>query len=1276
MNVKKGMICLVVAAMILNLFSGCATLQVSAEGNVPSQETSVSCSVTENPLKELSGGENAGAEKPYTLLVYMVGSNLESLGGYASSDLKEMQESGLLGEHANLLVYTGGAASWDLDIPSDVNTVYRLSDDGSAFQAVAATSRNRNMGDGDTLLDFLEFACATYPAEKYGLIFWDHGNGPLYGFGSDELYDNDTLTLPELQSALEASPFQTKKLEFVGFDACLMASAEVAATVKDYARYLVASEEVESGSGWVYGFLETLNTTTDTETLLARILETYEEAMQKNMWKPEYTLSLVDLQAIPQLVTALDAVWATLSDELTNNGYTKLARNRNETKRFGVSAVSDRSSSFDLVDLNDFLEKLNTPEADAAQTALKKAVTAQVSNVENTCGLSLYYPYDNADLYRTGGSTALPALSEQHRSYIASFAQHWLSGDTGVRQSEDQKIQTLENELTLELEEAQLEVLGSATYAVLEYDPETDSYAPRLSGMTVTPDENGVLHIPRDPDIFLMETDLSDECGWLWHAALVENGKNRDQYITVGTNFFASMDLIVGDVEPIQIAFSCDRDSGNVEIQSVLSQNWADTEFYGSQDVDASNWSIIGLMWDPLYVTWDSDGNLLPWSEWESDGSFTVRTVAYEDTFRLITQPLHEREGQFYCQLTVKDTSGNVIGTWMEELYRNTPYEDRTAITSSGTITYRVYEDYTEVIGFKAAEGGDQTVTVPTRFGGVPVTVIGADAFRGATDITCVVLPQTIEKIDYRAFYGCRNLTQINFPEGLRTIGAWAFYNAALTELHLPDSLETLGYESFAFNDMTHVTIPSGVRQVLAGCFIYCQNLKSISVAEENTAYKSVDGVLFSADGKRLVAFPAAYGESYTIPDGVEILEEEAMRGNAMLTRLNFSEGLRIIEPLALCDVNTLLYLKLPESLEVIGTAAFGDSTFQTPGQISAVKIGQNVRYIGSEAFAAYAIGAYEVAAGNEVYSSANGCLLNASGTRLLEAPSGRKGTLEIPDGVSYLTWYSLYYCDEVTELILPDSLVGINHAAGVPKLLQRIHVGKNLQDWQNVSAFFSVSEIEIHPDNPWYTLAEDGSIYSGDGTKLLLCRSEEETVVIPEGVTTIGTGAFQSLYGDAATMKHLSLPSTLESIPYRAFYRLTALESFSVSDRNPNFVVWDDLLYTRDGKTLIACPAAKTGTVTVRTGTEELAAYAMYTYYMKADTVVIPEGVTAIRAGNFTSLPYSAMMTLHLPESLQYIHTDMFYGVYPETIVLYCPAGSEAERFAKEAGLNPIQSR
>lgn len=173
------------------------------------------------------------------------------IGGAATDDITEML-SAQLSENVRIVLQTGGSAAWAAN-EINPNRSQRFLYDSRGFRQIG-DEHIRNMGEADTLADFLSFCKKEYPADHQILIFWDHGAG-AFGFASDELYGKDSITLKELRQALERvwqADEEEPPYEIIGFDACLMASVEVAETLHGYGRYLVASEEVEPGFGWKY----------------------------------------------------------------------------------------------------------------------------------------------------------------------------------------------------------------------------------------------------------------------------------------------------------------------------------------------------------------------------------------------------------------------------------------------------------------------------------------------------------------------------------------------------------------------------------------------------------------------------------------------------------------------------------------------------------------------------------------------------------------------------------------------------------------------------------------------------------------------------------------------------------------------------------------------------------------------------------------------------------------------------------------------------------------
>ena len=131
------------------------------------------------------GTVQASQKAGLTLMVYMCGSNLESGSGAASADLMEMASSGYDVRSMNVLVMTGGTDYWSIGLPTDSLCIYQP---GRGSMRMLEAYEGESMGTPGPLAELLNFGYMNYPAEKYALILWDHGGGPLEGVCLDELY--------------------------------------------------------------------------------------------------------------------------------------------------------------------------------------------------------------------------------------------------------------------------------------------------------------------------------------------------------------------------------------------------------------------------------------------------------------------------------------------------------------------------------------------------------------------------------------------------------------------------------------------------------------------------------------------------------------------------------------------------------------------------------------------------------------------------------------------------------------------------------------------------------------------------------------------------------------------------------------------------------------------------------------------------------------------------------------------------------------------------------
>ena len=153
-------------------------------------------------------------------------------------------------------------------------------------------------------------------------------------------------------------------------------------------------------------------------------------------------------------------------------------------------------------------------------------------------------------------------------------------------------------------------------------------------------------------------------------------------------------------------------------------------------------------------------------------------------------------------------------------------------------------------------EGIPYDICIPDTYKGLPVTEIGSDTFDDCDSLERITLPKGLTTICDKAFLGCSSLKSIILPKSLTEIGCQAFeYCSSLKNITLPESLTEMGDEVFC----------------------NCKFLKSIEVDENNPCYKSIDGNLYTKDGKVLIAY--AIGKTQTeISDTLGISQAQVSR--------------------------------------------------------------------------------------------------------------------------------------------------------------------------------------------------------------------------------------------------------------------------------------------------------------------------------------------------------------------------------------------------------------
>jgi hypothetical protein len=372
------------------------------------------------------GGGGGGTGNGWTVLVYTVADN--NLEPYALYNLEQMAA---VGSSAGLNIvaevdraptgqYTP-AGTGLVNLPA-WTTARRLLVKQGSFQQLS------DLGEIDTadpanLADFIEWGVKAYPADHYMLVLWDHGGG-WQGFGVDET-SNDMMKLLSIRNGVRdgLAAAGLAKLDVLGFDACMMASLEVAEALAPYSRYLLASEETEPGHGWDYRSLSGA-ASLDPLALSKRIVDGYQAIANSAQWNDGagITLSVVDLTKLGPIEAGLAKLAADFGTTAALAPYTAdLGQGLRSSVAFGANP--DPSSAYNLVDAGDLFLNAAALGADAAalRTAVQGAVAYKVngSAYAQATGLSIYFPtspgYYSSTLY-----DALPGMDDW-RTFLAAF---------------------------------------------------------------------------------------------------------------------------------------------------------------------------------------------------------------------------------------------------------------------------------------------------------------------------------------------------------------------------------------------------------------------------------------------------------------------------------------------------------------------------------------------------------------------------------------------------------------------------------------------------------------------------------------------------------------------------------------------------------------------------------------------------------------------------------------------------------------------------------------
>ena len=357
----------------------------------PTQETSETTAV-------------ASGDGSRTVMVYAIGSDLESGDACLTADVKEMM-SATPGKNVNIVLQTGGCSDFKNKYMEDGATQRFSITDGKITEL--DNLGKVNMVDPDSLESFIKFAKEEYPAENYILVLWDHGGGVPLGFGRDELHEG-TLTEIEMAQAIGNCDIE---FESVIFNACLMGSLEVAKALDPYTEYIIAAESPTWGSAYFdvgINYTNFLNyigkdfngTAKDYGEFIVRdYMDSVENAQQSSgYFGIDTCMSAIDTDNIVEVFDAYEEFIAALDNRVSaQDGYVEYFQLRNDCGVF---------ESTDSVDLTTLANKyINCGDKD-----IEKAASKLVNEVSNC----VFTESNNSYTYAHGMTTYAPFLYPEY----------------------------------------------------------------------------------------------------------------------------------------------------------------------------------------------------------------------------------------------------------------------------------------------------------------------------------------------------------------------------------------------------------------------------------------------------------------------------------------------------------------------------------------------------------------------------------------------------------------------------------------------------------------------------------------------------------------------------------------------------------------------------------------------------------------------------------------------------------------------------------------------
>lgn len=408
------------------------------------------------------------------------------------------------------------------------------------------------------------------------------------------------------------------------------------------------------------------------------------------------------------------------------------------------------------------------------------------------------------------------------------------------------------------------------------------------------------------------------------------------------------------------------------------------------------------------------------------------------------------------------------------------------------------------------------------------------------------------------------NITVPSTINGLpvTTIGAIAFDNCQfITSITLPTSIKTLSSAAFRrCSGLSSFTIPSSVTSISGNVFESCTNLNSISVSSSNPAYSSLDGLLYNKSRTALITIPEFKSGAVVLPSTLTTIRTSSAGGCSRITSVSIPASVTsILSTFPSCRMLATITVDPANPSYSSREGMLSNKDFSALIRVSGAKTGRVVVEEGTTFEGAFS-SAYSV---EEV-------VLPDSTTAITDYTFNECESLRtfvFPAGVTSIGVWAFRFCFSLEEIIIPETVQTIGtYAFRSCRSLNRVSLPSHLTvigDW--FGSCESLTEINLPPG---LLRIEDDAFTNATSLS---------NVVLPESVEHIGVRAFF-----VTGLRTVRIPAGVQTIGAIAFSICRNLTEIEVDPANANYASYDGVLYSKDFRTLIQCPAGKTGIVTV----------------------------------------------------------------------------------------------